>query len=154
MKTEDPLLPESLSTLSIKPYSGDRILELHNIGSGHAKNVSIKWEYDLEAVWSKIESEYRVSNEGLEKQDIMFLPPNSIIPLIVPFKYFAQFGAVFDVKSQPEAFSTIPKVEYGPELQLTISYSDQFGAVHNCEYDAIVTKFFQVLTVEFKGKQL
>lgn len=134
----------------------DSYFPLHNTGLGTCKNISIKWIYDLKAIFDIVNNNYIVYPIiDTESQHISFLESNGKIQIEIPEFYFyccaPEFN--FNLTNHHELAKKLLNGEgLYPKLNLEIKYSD-------IKNEEIIKKFsVEILatnnTIKVKFKQI
>ncbi len=120
-------------------------IELHNIGMGAAKNITVKWEYDMDEVISVIKDAYwYLKPKELESSHHDFLQVNGKLLLSIPRFYINCCG-----KSVNQTFNNLNYNIEKPKLEVLISYHDIQNNLLEKKFDVIVTAFGEFVVLNF-----
>lgn len=137
----------------VSPDYSNTHIQLHNIGLGAAKNISIVWLYDKEEVNALIKGKYMESrSEYGDSQKLDFLVPKDSTPINIPHCYFVCCGERLNDDGYP---STSNEEFEKPLLKVQIDYEDIEGQVFRKVFIAKVTALLNLVTIEFQsGKEI
>ncbi len=125
-------------------------IEIHNIGLGTAKQISIMWYYDTEQVKEMVQKVYAVNDahfDIIQFNNIDFLKINDSNHLRIPYGYLALLGdrilKPFDINSNE------PRQQL-PKLELVVNYSDNYNHIEHKRFELIAEKYFKTIKISFQ----
>ena len=130
----------------IRPY-----IELHNIGFGAAKNISLKWVYDRSEIINLIKDAYYYSqNMELTNEEVDFIVADGKLNIHIPSFYLNCCGE----KLNQSYLDTIDPVDEKPKpkLNLEINYQDTQNNHYKKIFDVSVEAFLNFVELKFKAK--
>lgn len=130
---------------TIRPY-----IELHNIGFGAAKNISLKWDYNKNEIIKLIKDVYYYNeNTTKEKEEIDFVQADGKFNIKIPSFYLICCGEQLNQSylDTIEPIDEKPK----PKIQLEINYQDTQNNHYNKIFDISVEAFLHIVDLRFKA---
>ena len=126
-----------------RPY-----IELHNIGLGAAKNISITWKYDVNAVNDLIKGIYQFYQiTQPENEHFDFLQQNGKTFMNIPFHFFNCCGEQLNQSYLDiiEPVDEKPK----PQLKLQLCYQDIQNNLFDKSFIVSVSAFTEFVDLKF-----
>ncbi len=134
------------SNQKVRPY-----IELHNIGFGAAKNISLNWDYDRNKIVKLIKDVYYYGqNIELLNEEVDFVLADGKINIRIPSFYLICCGE----KLNQSYLDTIDPTEKKPkpELTLKVNYQDTQNNHYNKIFDVSVDAFLNLVELKFKAR--
>lgn len=128
--------------------------ELHNLGLGASKNISIKWIYDIEQIKNIIKEDYEYFPIFIaENQKIGFLASNDKVQINIPEFYFyccaPEFN--FNEKNHSELSKKMMNGEnIHPKLEVEITYNNQRNAIIKRKFEVEIQAVKNTIKTFFK----
>lgn len=125
-------------------------IELHNIGIGAAKNITIKWDYNVNIVKEFIKDIYSQNiQDNCENEHINFVSRNNKCLCIIPYNYMNACG----IKLNQNLISRLSNVENNlkPPLKLLVKYQDTYGTTYNKVFPVTINSYLASVTFKFQN---